>query len=288
MNDVETVLRTHLHDRLDLLEPSTLTAQQAVRRGQRAHRRRTAIVAAGAALVLVASGVTATALIRSSGGDTRESVTAAAGLSARSVTYAEQFRDGDFASIRKDMAPDVRELLPEQRLRSVWQLALDDLGPLVRIEPAVLDADSDATYLMPLHFARGQANMRVTYDESGAVIGVTILNAQVEKLDAVPPQLASAARQLVADLAAERYDSVRAHFDANMTSKFSTAALRAAWEQVGVHQHGGFVSAGGLSGTKVAGTTVVDVFCTMKKGELKVRMSFDGAGRISGLFLLEP
>lgn len=287
MNDVESLLRSRLHAELDELEPSTLTAREALRSGRRARRRRTAVISATTAVVLLAAGITVVSVLghRST---TRESVIAAGGLADRTVTYAEQFRDGDFAGIRGDMTPAVRSQLPEARLRAVWQQALDLFGPLVRITPAVLDADSTATYLSPLHFRGGDANLRVTYDGAGRVIGITLLSASVEQLASVPPRLATASRQLIEDLAAGRYALVRGRFDATMTRLFSEQQLRDGWQQAAVRQHGGFVSIGGMTATTVSGATVVDVFCTMKRGELKVRISFDGSGRVSGLLLQNP
>jgi hypothetical protein len=52
--------------------------------------------------------------------------------------------------------------------------------------------------------------------------------------------------------------------------------------------HGGFVATGGATARRLGGNTVVDVFCTMHQGELKVRVSFDGNRMISGLYFLEP
>jgi hypothetical protein len=286
MTDVETLLRNGLHEQLDGITPSTLIASGALRAGHRARRRRTALVSATAALAVLAGVATGVTLLRDDT-SSNDSVIAAPALADRTATYAEQFRDGDFAGIRADMTPLVRSLLSEKQLHDTWQLALETFGPLVRITPPVLESGNPATYLMPLHFRKGDANMRVTYDRDGAVIGITLLSSQVELLDTVPPALANASRQVVDDLVAGRYDAVRGRFDANMTRKFSTAALSSAWRQVAVDMHGGFVSTGGLTATRISGNTVVDVFCTMHKGELKVRIAFDKQERISGLFLLE-
>jgi hypothetical protein len=287
MTDVETLLRNGLHEQLDGLQPSTLIASGALRAGHRARRRRTALVSATAALAVLAGVATGVTLLRddtSSNG----SVIAAPALADRTTTYAEQFRDGDFAGIRADMTPEVRSLLSEKQLHDAWQATLDNLGPLVRITPPVLETGGPATYLMPLHFRKGDANMRVTYDRDGAVIGITLLSAQVEPLDTVPAALASASRQIVADLAQGQYDKVRSRFDANMMRLLSVAELRSGWEAKAVQEHGGFVSTGGMTATRVLGGTVVDVFCTMRKGELKVRVSYNSSGAVSGLFLQNP
>ncbi len=289
MTDLETLLRSRLHDELDDLQPSTLTAQRAVQGGRRAHRRRTAIIAVSAAAALIAGGITA-ASIAGSPGDRKESIIPATpGLADRTTTYAEQFRDGNFAGIRADMTPDVRVALSEQRMKDVWRQCLELFGPFVRIvPPPSRDPGSRDTYLLRLKFDKGDVNMRVTYDEDGAVIGLTLLSAEVEKLQAVPADLAAASRQIVDDLAHGRYESVRSRFDDRMTELLSVAKLRDGWQSAAVENHGGFVSTGGMTATKILGATVVDVFCTMQRGELKVRITFDDRGAVSGLLLQTP
>jgi hypothetical protein len=285
MTDVETLLRNGLHEQLDGITPSTLIASGALRAGHRARRRRVALVSATAALALLLGAATGATLLRG-GPDRHESVVATAGPADRTVTYAEQFHKGDFAGIRADMTPDVRAALSERRLKDAWQQALELFGPFVRLEPpAMRDPDTAATYLLRVHFRDGDVNMRVTYDDSQAVIGITLLSAQVEKLSRVPIDLAAAARQIVDDLAQGRYDAVRSRFDEHMKQFLSVAQLRDGWQAAAVRQHGGFVSTGGMTATRVLGATVVDVFCTMQRGELKVRISFDNRGAIGGLFL---
>jgi YD repeat-containing protein len=287
MTDVETLLRSRLHDELDGIAPSTLTAQGALRAGQQARRRRTAMVSVTAVLALL-TGVTAGVGLMRHDTSRTDSVVASGRFEDRTVGYANQFRAGNFTGIRADMTPAVRSQLSEETLRSTWQLAMDDLGPLVRITAPVLESSNPATYLMPLHFRSGDANMRVTYDSSGAVIGVTLLSVGVEQLPTAPRALEAAARQVVDDMVSGHFASVRNRFDATMTRKLSTAELASAWRQVAVDKHGGFVSTGGVTATAVRGNTVIDVFCTMHSGELKVRVAFDEQERISGLFLLEP
>ena len=288
MTDVETLLRSQLHDQLDHLQPSTLTGQQALRLGRRARRRRTAVAAITAAVALLGGVASGAALLRS-GTEPRDSVVAAPGLADRTTTYAEQFRDGDFAGIRADMTPEVRTHLSEQRLKDVWQECIELFGPFVRtVPPPTRDPGSRDTYLLRLQFSKGDVNMRVTYADDGAVIGVTLLSAQVEELDAVPSELVAASRQIVADLAHGRYEDVRSRFDERMTALLSVDELRDGWQAAALDKHGGYVSTDGMRATRVLGNTVVDVFCTMQRGELKVRISFDDRGAVSGLLLQTP
>jgi YD repeat-containing protein len=287
MSDVETVLRNQLHDRLDDLEPSTLTAQRALRGGQRARRRRTAIVAATAAAVLIAAGITAVSL-DGTGAGRQESITSASGLGDRTTAYAGQFRDGDFAGIRADMTPDTRSALSEAALRSGWTQVVAAYGRLDSIGKATVTDSGNTIVLVPLRFARGAVDMRVTYDEQGAVIGVTLLNAGLEDLPPDAEGLKTRAREVVAALSTGRYQDVYAQFDDTMSKGLPVSKLKRDWELVADGMHGGFVAIGGATTRQSSGNTVVDVFCTMRKGELKVRVSFGKSRKISGMYFLEP
>ena len=287
MTDVETLLRSRLHDQLDDLQPSTLTTQRALRAGHRARRRRTAIVAASAAAVLVASSVTALSLA-GSGSGRQESIVPASPVTGRAAAYAEQFRDGDFASIRADMSPRTRDALSESTLRTGWLQVVAAYGRLADIGKPAKTAGANTTVLVPLHFARGAVDMRVTFDGAGAVIGVTLLNSGLDELPSDVAALETRAREVVAALDAGRYADVYAQFDDTMQEGLPVSKLEQAWQTVAVDLHKGFVATGGATTRQVGTNTVVDVFCTMSKGELKVRVSFGKSRKISGLYLLEP
>jgi YD repeat-containing protein len=289
MTDVETVLRTQLHDRLDDVGSSTWTAQRALRAGQRVRRRRIALVACSAAVVLGAAGLTVALVVDRTAPTTDEAVTTpASGLTSRTVDYAEQFRADDFTTIRSEMTPRTRATLTEATLRSGWEQIVAAYGRSTGVgEPSVSTA-GNTTVLVPLRFARGAVDMRVTYDGSGRVIGVTLLNAGLEEL---PPQAAAfetEAREVVALLNNGRFADVHARFDETMSKGLPVDALRQAWQDVAIDRHGGFVAAGGVTARQISGNTVIEVFCAMRKGELKVRVSFDQARQIIGLYFLEP
>jgi hypothetical protein len=287
VTDIETVLRAQLHDRLDGVEASTLTAPEALASGRRARRRRTAVVAVAGALVLVAAGITAASLAGSRE-QKQESVTAASAVTVRAHTYAEQFRNGDFASIRADMTAPTRAALTEATLRSGWTEVVAAYGSISAIGEPSVTGNGNTTVLVPLRFARGPVDMRVTFDGEGQVIGVTLLNAGLDELPVDSANLETRAREVVASLSGGRYNDVYAQFDTTMQQTLPVRKLELDWRAVADGLHGGFVSAGGATARSIAGNTVVDVFCTMRKGELKVRVSYGTGGKINGLYFLEP
>lgn len=96
------------------------------------------------------------------------------------------------------------------------------------------------------------------------------------------------ARALVAlDRYAKQDRSLRDEFDETMTEKLSEELLVASWAQV-TAAVGELVGRGEPSVGMVQGYTVVDVPLTFERGEMKGRVAYDDAGRIAGLFVLNP
>ncbi|HUY62054.1 MAG TPA: hypothetical protein VMW49_09260 [Candidatus Dormibacteraeota bacterium] len=84
-----------------------------------------------------------------------------------------------------------------------------------------------------------------------------------------PPQVAqdeSAAQALVADLAGARYAAATAGFDPQMQTALPAAGLETAWQQAG------------------QGDLAVLVPVRMANGPLVVRVVFNPAGQVAGLF----
>lgn len=92
------------------------------------------------------------------------------------------------------------------------------------------------------------------------------------------------AREVVADLRGERFEGIVARFDEKLSSKLSVAELRRAWDRV-VARYGEVREVREVKGSRIGALDVVDVIVTHEEpGEHAVRVVFDVAGRISGLW----
>lgn len=283
MTDLETRLREHLHDRLDPLQSGSLLPAQALRAGRRGQRRRHVVIATALAVALVGGGAGAVAV---SDREDRAVLVPASGLTDRTVEYARQIANGEYALLRGDMTPTTRADLTEERFGEVWAKVVKALGPYQGAGRAVLESKRPwPTVRVPLRFRDGAADLRVTYDEEGAVIGVTLLTGTGTPIS-TPPELERAARAIVAELAAGRFDRVGGRFDEQMARAVPEASLRAAWQSVAIDRYDGLTRVLTISATSVGAATVLDVLCEMRRGTLKVRVSFDEEGLVNGLFLL--
>jgi Protein of unknown function (DUF3887) len=101
-----------------------------------------------------------------------------------------------------------------------------------------------------------------------------------------PGPFASQADQVVADLAAGNFAAVEAMEDATLKAALPLPALQKAWTAY-QDQLGSYRSHGAPVSVRVGQLDVERVPVTMAHGQGEVRISFQPAGMIAGLFLLK-
>jgi hypothetical protein len=104
---------------------------------------------------------------------------------------------------------------------------------------------------------------------------------------AVLPGAGLRATELVIDWIEGRYDQVRASFDATMAAQLSTESLAAAWAGV-IGMVGEYERMGEPLVRQLGDYTVVDIPLEHEAGTMKARLSFNGAGEVAGLYVLNP
>jgi hypothetical protein len=105
--------------------------------------------------------------------------------------------------------------------------------------------------------------------------------------DAVLPDAADRAKALFSDWSEGHYDQVVAGFDTTMTAQLPVDQLTAAWTQVrGLV--GSYERMGEPLVRRLGGYTVVDIPLTFAAGQMKGRVSYNGEGQVSGLFIVTP
>lgn len=91
------------------------------------------------------------------------------------------------------------------------------------------------------------------------------------------------ARELLTNFNAGRYDATTKNFDATMTRELAPAKLRQVAEQMKA-QAGAFKSVGTAQFSSEQGYRVVLLPAQYEKMNVNVRVVFDAAGRVAGLF----
>lgn len=95
------------------------------------------------------------------------------------------------------------------------------------------------------------------------------------------------AATVIDDLAAARWETVAARFDAAMRKGLSADALAAAWAQI-VGLSGAYEGRGDTETTRAADVTVTDTPLTFEAGDYVARVAFRDDHTIAGLHILNP
>lgn len=135
-----------------------------------------------------------------------------------------------------------------------------------------------------------------TWSDIGDVLGTSRQAAQqrfartTEGAPSMPEALAGAEERASAHLDAlldGRYDDLSADFDDRMRAGLPVSKLSQTTAQL-TAQVGALRERGEPTVKMLGGFTTVDIPLTFERAPLKARIAYDDAGRITGLFLLDP
>jgi Protein of unknown function (DUF3887) len=159
-----------------------------------------------------------------------------------------------------------------------------------------LSAAASAALRLTVDLARAAGR---TWQELGEVLGVTRQAAfqrfghPIDPRTGEPmrnsmlPGAAATATQIMIDWIEERYDRVAADFTDTMTEQLPATRLAAAWAQV-IGLVGSYQGMGEPMTHQAGDLTIVDIPLTFEASDMKGRVVFDTAGKIAGLFILNP
>ncbi|NIM06476.1 MAG: DUF3887 domain-containing protein [Armatimonadetes bacterium] len=102
-----------------------------------------------------------------------------------------------------------------------------------------------------------------------------------------PGELTEPAKRFVMLLAEEDFTGAVESFDATMREVLPAANLKQAWSTL-VTELGAFENLAGARTEKEQGFEVVYVTCEFERGSADIKVAFDGAQRISGLWFVPP
>jgi uncharacterized membrane protein len=102
-----------------------------------------------------------------------------------------------------------------------------------------------------------------------------------------PPALVADARELVANLVADRPQDAAARFDNTMEQALSPAELGDVWAGT-TSRHGAYRGERGVRAEALGPHTAIYVTCEFERRDLDVKVVFDRAGRVSGLWFVPP
>lgn len=144
--------------------------------------------------------------------------------------------------------------------------------------------------------SKGNVLVRAVFDSQGQVNGLWIFPlASVPSVseDGLPPKETSpgqrtkeiaTAKRIANLLNKSKFDEVRKTFNPTLKEALTEDKLLMAWNQM-IGQVGEFNSVTKCVPGTSQGYEVVDVMCATKQAGLVVRVAFDGAGAVGGLWL---
>lgn len=132
-------------------------------------------------------------------------------------------------------------------------------------------------------YEKGPVDVRVTFDQYEKVGAISVKRIVGEKVDA---SLEAAARQLVDDFMAKRFEAAGKAFDIDMQRQLPAAKL-AELRQGVVQRYGAFKSVSKVAQHPQQAYQVIDLTVDFDRAPATFSVFFDGAGRIAGMHI-EP
>jgi uncharacterized protein len=114
-----------------------------------------------------------------------------------------------------------------------------------------------------------------------------LLGAASPAASAPVTDTAASARALVADLVAERFDDVEMRFDSTMRGVMPAAKAKALWASI-LAEVGRYKAIKSTRSDRTGGYGIEFLTCAFEKSDLTLKIAYDAAGKVAGLFVLPP
>jgi hypothetical protein len=220
-----------------------------------------------------------------------------AALAERLIGLARQLREDE--PTRSTAAADGTDEGGESSTGASSPRRAEPAGPpgltAVRVA-SELSAAAAAALRLSVELARATGR---TWQELGDVLGVT-RQAAFQRFghpidprtgepmsNAILPDAAAKATQLMIDWIEERYDQVTADFNETMAEQLPASRLAGAWAQV-IGLVGSYQGMGEPMARQAGDLTIVNIPLTFEASEMKGRVVFDPDGKVAGLFIVKP
>jgi predicted RNA-binding protein with PIN domain len=192
----------------------------------------------------------------------------------------EDFAHGSLASVRERFSSDLKDSVSENDLKDARDQLTEIAGPFQsQISQSKRVVQDAPVYISRSQCSRYKVELRLMFDDANEIILFRI--GPVSDMSAEDMQ--AAARAVADELQQHQFAGVNAKFNARMKDAMPTDRLEASWMHVMMHL-GQFKSM--RSARKDPDLDRVDVRCEFENGLMIVRVAFDPAGKVSGLWML--
>jgi uncharacterized protein DUF3887 len=192
----------------------------------------------------------------------------------------DDFAHGELASVRERFSADLKDSVSESDLNG----ARDDLAGVAGAFQAQISQTTRTVQGAPIYVSKSQfehykVELKLMFDDSNQITYFRI--APISDLS--PESMEAAAREIADLLRQQQFKEVSTRFNDRMKEKMPLDRLEASWAHVMMHL-------GPFKNIKLARKDPefdrVDVRCEFENGPMIVRIAFDPAGKVSGLWML--
>jgi hypothetical protein len=194
----------------------------------------------------------------------------------------DNFNAGDFAAAAKDFNDSMRASSTPEVLKTVKRELDEKSGEFQNVTETRHTKDAGfKTVEFICAYEKGPVDVTVTFDHYDKVGAIGVKRLIDEKPDTT---LETAARQLVDDLAARRFEAAGKSFDDIMLRQLPPAKLEALSQDV-ARRYGTFKSVTKVAQRPEKAYRVIDLTAAFDRSPALFSVTFDGAGRIAGVHI---
>jgi hypothetical protein len=192
----------------------------------------------------------------------------------------EKFAKGDIASVRERFSTDLKDSVSESDLKGAQEELAGVAGAFQsHISQTTRTAQGEQVYISRSQFEHYKVELRLTFNDANQITDLRI--APVSDLS--QESMEAAARAVADLLRQQQFKDVTDKFNDGMKESMPTVRLEASWAHVMTHL-GPFKNI--RSARKDPEYDRVDVRCEFENGPMIVRIAFDPAGKVAGLWML--
>jgi len=192
------------------------------------------------------------------------------------------FVAGRFDEASKDFNETMRATAPPSVLANMKKRMEAEVGAFQHIA-AVHKRTEDGfpAVELVLKYDKAPVSMVVVFDRSNRIGAVTMHPVVPEPVN---PELEAAARELLANFTARRFAEMSARFDATMQAQLPPGRLAGLYKDVAV-AFGAFRAITAVRQETAQQFRVIDMTASFELDTATVRVVFDQAGKIAGLYI---
>jgi uncharacterized protein DUF3887 len=192
----------------------------------------------------------------------------------------EDFARDRLASVRERFSADLKDSVSESDLKDARDELTEIAGAFQsQISQTTRTVEGEPIYVSKSQFEHYKVELKLMFDDANQITYLRIAaisDLSLERMEASARAIADLLRQ-------QQFDEVSSKFNERMKSQMSPDRLRASWTHVMMHL-GAVKSI--KSARKDPESDRVDVRCDFENGPMVVRVAFDLAGKVSGLWML--